>query len=79
MKDLKMHYLVLLLPLVIVILVEKYLPSSLFIVLILSWAIIYHPLITGRRLYKKGIIGKPKWVAFLYFRPKWFKEVYFKR
>ncbi len=79
MKNLLLHYVILLLPFGILLLLFDFISSYVFILCLFLWAFVYVPLLNGRRLYKKGVINKMKWIPFLYLRPKWFIEVYFRR
>ena len=80
MKNIILHYLALLLPLLAIIYSYKFFTYSsiLFLILLFAWALIYHPYLKGRRLYKKGLTSTIKWAIGLYRHPKEFKEVYFK-
>lgn len=70
----------LLLPLLVLLFSYKYFTYSaaVFFVFLFIWAFVYHPYLTGRRLYKKGIKPTTKLKFFLYLYPKEFIEVYFK-
>ena len=79
MKNLVLHYVMLLLPFWVLVLLFDFISSYIFILCFFLWAFVYMPLLNGRRLYKKGMKEKIKWIPFLYLRPKWFIEVFFRR
>lgn len=81
MKNLFLHYLAMVIPLLILILSWRYVhyPSLWFIGLFFLWCFVYHPYLTGRRLYVKGLIPKRRLVYGLHLHPDWFKKVYFER
>lgn len=80
MKNIALHYIMLLLPLLVILFSYKYYTYSaiIFFVLLFVWIFVYHPYLTGRRLYKKGIKPTIKLKFFLYLSPKEFVEAYFK-
>lgn len=78
MKNLFLHYVVLLLPPCLWVGLDDCFSSCVFMVGLLVWAFGYIPFLNGRRLYKKGLADRIKWSGFLYLFPEKIIEVYFK-
>jgi hypothetical protein len=80
MKNTFLYYLVITAPLLIlfILLLSHSISNSIFAILLITWAIIYRPILDGIRLINKGVINKNEiWKLFVpFWRYKWFKELY---
>jgi hypothetical protein len=78
MKNLLTYYLFILLPIPFIIYESRYNDSNVFIISILTYTIIYRPVIDGLRLYSKGVFKiSDFWKLFVpFYRFKIFKTLY---
>ena len=80
MKNILVYYLAILVPFIslFILLFTHSINSLAFTILILSWALIYRPVVDATRLIQKGMIPKSDfWKLFIpFYRRRWFKELY---
>lgn len=60
MKNIYIYYMAILIPLILIVglITYDFISSTLFVILLMSYALLYRPIVDGLRLVNKGLIGK---------------------